>query len=175
MDDRHFEYWKVCWKINLFFQESVVRVQKCVVCQQAEGNGDRIWRSAFWREATTCSAGHSQLQPSDTTEHEPVVCARCEQTFVFDVVKGKHTCQVQDCRRILRVDIDIVRGKLNPRASTNFTLEKDPAKLLRYVARYHSPRCWVLIPMLEHFSHSFNNVGRTNASYVPMTHHILRT
>lgn len=151
MDDRDFEYWKVCWKINLFFQGNLTCVQKCVVCEQVEGNGDRVLRSTFWREATTCSAGHYQLQPSDTTAHVPVVCYRCDQTYVFDVVKGKHTCRVQNCRRILRVNNDAVSGKLDPKGSTNFTLEKDPVKLLRYVAGYHSPRRWVLIPNARTF------------------------
>ena len=140
MDDRDFECWKVCWKINLFFQGNLTCVQKCIVCEQVEGNGDRVLRSTFWREATTCSAGHYQLQPSDTTAHVPVVCYRCDQTYVFDVVKGKHTCRVQNCRRILRVNNDVVSGKLDPKGSTNFTLEKDPVKLLRYVTGYHSPR-----------------------------------
>jgi hypothetical protein len=113
MDDDDFEAWKLCWHANLLFHKRVTNPQKCILCSEIYSYVKDTRRSAFWFEATRCSAGHRQATQTETQGTPSLgVCATCDQRYMLDVVKGKHICRREGCRRIVRVHEAEVREKL---------------------------------------------------------------
>jgi hypothetical protein len=113
MDDDEFDAWKICWAANLLFHNVVTDSQKCIVCSQINSCYLETRRSSFWLEATQCSAGHRQATKNEMQRTpRPGICATCDLKYMLDVVKGKHTCRVERCRRGLRVHEAVVKEKL---------------------------------------------------------------
>src|SRR4051812_3254059 len=105
MDDDDFSAWKICWQVNLLFHKRVsAKPQKCIVCSQTNPPAIETLRSSFWVEATRCSAGHRQVTYSETQlPYSLGVCAVCDQKYMLDVVKGKHGCRREGCRRVVQI------------------------------------------------------------------------
>ncbi|KAG4441754.1 hypothetical protein IFR05_002745 [Cadophora sp. M221] len=138
MDDEDFSAWKICWQVNLLFYKRVSeKPQKCIVCSQSKADTTGTLRSSFWVEATTCSGGHRQVISSETQlAYSLGVCATCDQKYMLDVVKGKHRCRRDDCRRIVRVHEGEIQRKLEADA---ILLEN----FLSLVERYRLYECVV--------------------------------
>ncbi|KAL2065985.1 hypothetical protein VTL71DRAFT_2056 [Oculimacula yallundae] len=132
MDDEDFEGWKICWRINLLFHAVIVKTQFCILCEKVTAVGNKPMRSTFWRDATRCSSGHGQRWNNESQNNlEPGICAECDQSYVFDTVKGKHICRIDGCRRTLRINTNAVRWKLHPTSSGVVLITKENDELLR--------------------------------------------
>jgi hypothetical protein len=113
MDPNDLKDWQLCWHANLLFHKCVTKPQKCIVCSEIHNYADDTRRSTFWLDATRCSAGHRQATQIETRGTPNLgVCATCDQMYMFDVVKGKHTCRREGCRRIVSVHELSLREKL---------------------------------------------------------------
>ena len=113
MDDNDFRDWQLCWQANLAFHKRVTKPQKCIVCSEVQNYTDDTRRSAFWLEATRCSAGHRQATQVESQSTPSLgVCASCDHMYMFDMVRGKHTCRRGRCRRTVRVHEAELREKL---------------------------------------------------------------
>ncbi|KAH7391544.1 hypothetical protein BKA64DRAFT_644835 [Cadophora sp. MPI-SDFR-AT-0126] len=114
MDENDFPAWKTCWQVNLLFHKRVSsKPLKCIVCSKTNTEADGSLRSTFWVEATRCSAGHRQVTFSETQlPYALGICAICDQNYMLDVVKGKHGCRREGCRRAVRVREAEVHVKL---------------------------------------------------------------
>jgi len=115
MDDEDFKAWEVCWKANILFHQLITEELKCIVCDQVggEATASTAWRSFFWIEAMTCSAGHRQATRAELEENPRLgVCGTCDQRYLFDVIKGKHKCRREGCRRTTRIREPEVRERL---------------------------------------------------------------
>lgn len=129
--DEDFEGWKICWKLNLLFHAPIKKPQNCILCEEIEAVGSQPLRSTFWREATRCSAGHGQRRTKEAqADSEPGICSECDQNFVFEIVKGKHACWVEGCRRTLRINPNAVRWKLHPTSGGVVLVTKENDELL---------------------------------------------
>ncbi|PVH83268.1 hypothetical protein DL98DRAFT_616638 [Cadophora sp. DSE1049] len=124
MDEEDFAAWKTCWQVNLLFHKRVSsKPLKCIVCSSVNPDANGSMRSTFWVEATRCSAGHRQVTFSETQlPYTLGVCAGCDQNYMLDVVKGKHGCRREGCRRAVRVHEAEVHAKLwsDPELLQNF-------------------------------------------------------
>lgn len=114
MDENDFVGWKTCWQVNLLFHKRISsKPLKCIVCSATSPVVNGSMRSMFWVEATRCSAGHRQITPPETQlPYTLGVCAGCDQNYMLDVVKGKHGCRREGCRRAVRVHEAEVQKKL---------------------------------------------------------------
>jgi hypothetical protein len=116
MDENDLEAWKICWQVNLFFYQSVPNPQKCILCLEDQPIAKGTRRSVFWVLATQCSVGHEQGDIPETNENGIAafgICASCDRSYMLDIVKGKHTCRVEGCRRVVRVDQAKVQCKID--------------------------------------------------------------
>ena len=113
MDHNDFVDWQVCWHANLLFHKRVIKSQKCILCSEVHNYANNTRRSSFWLDATRYSAGHRQATQIETQGTPSLgVCATCDQMYMFDIVKGKHTCSREGCRRLIRVNEAELREKL---------------------------------------------------------------
>jgi hypothetical protein len=112
MEDEEFEDWKICWEANLAFHTLEDGPQKCIICSQTTTYSNNTFRSTFW-QANTCSAGHKQAMLGQAGPGTVLgVCATCDQDFMLNVVKGKHICRMEGCRRPVRVNMAVIKEKL---------------------------------------------------------------
>ncbi|KAK0733227.1 hypothetical protein B0T26DRAFT_745292 [Lasiosphaeria miniovina] len=107
-----FEPWKICWEVNLAFYEVASGPQTCLVCWKTNDYGGGVYRSTLWM-SVRCWSGHGQGN-FDACEPgaAPGICARCDQDYLLDVLKGKHACRRKGCRRLVRVNEGMVRKRL---------------------------------------------------------------
>lgn len=115
-----FEAWKTCWEVNLLFYKPARGPQTCVACRQTNDYGPGIRRSTFWM-ATRCLAGHGQGTLDILDKRRPVppggssspgICAKCDQDFILEILKGKYGCKREGCRRLIRINEGMVRQAL---------------------------------------------------------------
>ena len=113
MDHSDFADWQLCWQANLVFHKRITKPQKCILCSEVQNYVNDTRRSSFWLEATRCSAGHRQATQIETQGTPSLgVCATCDQMYMFDIIKGKHTCRREGCRRTVRVHEAELRERL---------------------------------------------------------------
>jgi hypothetical protein len=112
MDDDDFADWQVCWRVNLFYHKRTIKPQKCIVCDETYTYAEDARRSAFWLDATRCSAGHRQALLSELKTTGLGVCATCDQNYMFNLLKGEYICRREGCRRIVRVHEAEVKDRL---------------------------------------------------------------
>jgi len=110
IQDDDFDAWKTCWEVNLLFYRPASGPQTCVVCLQTNDYGPGVRRSTFWM-ATRCLAGHGQgiLDQGAPPGSSPGICAKCDQDFLLNLLKGKHGCKREGCRRLIRINEAMVR------------------------------------------------------------------
>lgn len=111
-DQDEFESWKICWEANLAFFELADGPQTCLVCSTTKTYPPGTYRSTVWT-AVRCWSGHGQADfDKCAPDASPGICPKCDQDFLLDVLRGKHHCRREGCRRLVRVNEGVFRKKL---------------------------------------------------------------
>ena len=117
--------WQICWMIHVEFFTSVTGPQKCFVCSKVDATAGSTYRSTFATEATRCTGGHSQLEPTSILRSlsrvpnspQLSLCDTCDYTYILDVVKGNHQCRRNECKRRLQINEAVVKEKVKSNQS----------------------------------------------------------
>lgn len=100
--------------VNLTFEDPVrfKGIVKCIVC--SEKRNEPFSNCDFWRLGTFCpnqQTAHSTARLDIESEPGvwPGVCEYCESYFLLEVLSGNRHCSVEGCRRILQLDLGVVK------------------------------------------------------------------
>ncbi|KAH8654592.1 hypothetical protein BGZ60DRAFT_532960 [Tricladium varicosporioides] len=145
MDDDDFEGWTICWEVNKRFQvqrkHSTSYDCVCVGCNRRTQTWSSKYRSEFPSLAVQCFEGH--LKWMKGTEAD--ICGRCNQDFTLKVSSRSQRCAIDGCRRLLIVDEDVVRKRLE----SNAELLKKYMNFLDSKKVFECSFCKEMIPLSE--------------------------